>query len=333
MNPSPGLSEPLVTALLFEPFELWWAAAQDPPLRTRPLVSVREGRVRHANAAAHREGIVPGLPLAAARLKTAGLHVTTLEVERLHSEWDRQLDELHGWSPHLFSPAPGLAWLLSDPGEARRLAFEYGVAAGSAASRDLALAAARLGTSGDVRVITRGREQQFLAGIRTEELPLLGFGDRTALRLRHLGVRLLRELFPWKEAQLRSVAGAEAEELYRLLHGPREQGVPLYRQAPRLECRHDFPEPVHEPREFEPALRLLARRLAAKLAGRTAGRLSIACICAGVRLPHEVICREPAHREGSLLRLLRRALQGSGAAALGVDSLTVVLSELRRSQS
>src|SRR5699024_4283014 len=139
---------------------------QDPSLRARPLVNVRAGRVLHANAAAQQEGILPGLSLAAARLKTAGLHVTTLEAERLHSEWDRQLDELHGWSPHLFSPAPGLAWLLGEPGEAQRLAFEYGVAAGSATSRELALAAARLGVPGEVRAITRGRERQFLAGIR-----------------------------------------------------------------------------------------------------------------------------------------------------------------------
>lgn len=332
MSPAPGVTNS-ITALLFEPFELWWATAQDPSLRHRPLVSVRNGRVLHASPAAAEEGITPGLPLAAARLKTAQLHVTTADTDLLRIEWARQLDALHDWSPRLTSPAPGQAVLLTDPGQARQLALEFGVAAGLAPSTDIALTAARLGVPGEVRSVAPDAERQFLSGITTRELLRLGFSEQLVLRLTYLGVRRLRELFPWKETQLRSLAGAEAESLHRLLHGPRETDVPPYRPAPRLECRHDFPAPVHEPRELEPVLGLLARRLARHLAGRTAGRLGITCECAGLRVPFETACREPVHREDSLLRLLRRSLLHSGAAPLGIDSLTVALMELNRPQS
>lgn len=333
MTPDSDSSQSAVIALLFEPLELWWAAARDPSLRTRPLVSVRGGRVLHASPAARNEGITPGLPLAAARLKTTRLHVTTGSAELLHTEWNRQLDALHDWTPRLFSPAPGRVWLQAGLSQGRRLALEHDVAAGAAASRELALAAAQLSRPGKLLHVSSGGEQQFLGSIETGQLTRLGFSEQLTLRLTHLGIRQLRELFPWKEAQLRSPAGAEAERLHRLLHGPWDGNVPRYQPAPRLRCRHDFGEPAHEPHELGPVAGLLARRLAARLAGRTAGRLGITCNCAGLLLPAEIVCREPVHREASLLRLIMRALGQSGAPALGIDSLTVTLGELRRPQS
>src|SRR5690625_2276162 len=67
MSPTTPVTELLVTAALFEPFGLWWAQQQDPALRDRPLVGILADRVVHATPAARREGITPGLPLAAAR--------------------------------------------------------------------------------------------------------------------------------------------------------------------------------------------------------------------------------------------------------------------------
>lgn len=323
-------SELLVTALLFEPFELWWAGNQEPALRERPLVSIRNERVLHANPIARQEGITPGLSLAAARLKTSNLHAIDAEAERLGQQWTWQLEQLNGWSPWLHSPSVGRAWLLVQPGEVKRLALEYSVQAGAASNQELALAAALVTAPGQHRFVPAGQERNFLARVPVGRLPALGFKERSAQRFAWLGIHTLGDLFHWKESQLRSIAGDEASQLHRLLHGPWETQVARYQPEPTLESSYSFDHAVSEPFELEPVVRLLARRLERKLAGQAAGRVIVTTHNLGLRLPDEVVCKEPVQAAEVLVRLIWRSLTRSGAAALGVEQLSVTLAGLSR---
>lgn len=329
MSPDPGL---LVTALLFEPFELWWATNQEPALRDRPLVSIRDDRVQHANPAARREGITPGLTLAGARLKTSNLQVVDTEAERLGQQWAWQLEQLHGWSPWLHSPSLGRAWLLAEPTEVQRLSLEYGVQVGAASSRELALAAALVTPPGQHRFVAAAQERKFLARVPVDRLPALGFQTRSAQRFAYLGIHRLGDLFHWKESQLRSIAGPEARRLHQLLHGPWDTRVPRYQPERTLESSYDFDDAVSEPFELEPVVRLLAGRLERKLAGQAAGRVVVTTESLGLRMPDETVCKEPVQAAEVLVRLVWRSLARSGAAALGIERLSITLTDLSRPQ-
>lgn len=325
-------SELLVTAVLLEPFGLWLAQQQDPALRGRPLVSAAADRVVHATPAARREGITPGLALAAARLKTSNLQVVDTDQARLNVQWSWQLQELNAWSPWLFSPGMGRAWLRLSPAEATRLALEYRLQAGAATSRELALAAALVTPPGQLRVVAASQEAPFLARVPVNRLEALGFSGRAAERFAFLGIRFLGDLKHWKKAQLRSIIGPDAPRLHRLLHGPYETRVPLHQPERTVESSYGFNDPVSEPFQLEPVVRLLARRLQEKLAGLASSRVLITSESLGLRLPDEVICREPLQDAGVLTRLVWRSLKRTGALGLGIERLTITLTDLSRPQ-
>lgn len=329
-DPEPGL---LVTALLFEPFELWWAVQQDPALASRPLVSVRNERVVHANPAARAEGVTPGLALAGAKLKTSNLHVVDADIDQLKVQWSWQLEQLNSWSPWLHSPKTGRAWLLVSPAEARRLPLEYGVQVGAAGNLEVALAAALVTRPGELRTVEQGQERDFLGRVPINRLPALGFTPKATERFSWLGIRKLSDLFHWKESQLRSVSGPDASGLYRLLHGPWETRVPLYLKEQTFESSYTFEDTVQEPFEVEPAVRKLAGQLEQKLAGLATARVTVTTESLGLKLPDETICKEPIQDTDVLIRLIWRSLQRSGALALGVDTLSVTLADLSRPQA
>lgn len=322
----------LVIALLFEPFELWWAVNQDPRLAERPLVSSRDDRVIHANPAARHQGITAGMSLAGARLKTGNLHVVDTEPDR-RLQWSWQLEQLHSWSPWLHSPSLGRAWLLAPPAEASRLPLEYGIQAGAASNRELALAAALVTRPGELRTVPARTERNFLARVPVSRLPALGFTSRAAERFAWLGIRRLGDLFHWKENQLRAVTGQDAARLQRLLHGPWETSVPLHQPERVLESSYEFDDTVSEPFQLEPVVRLLARRLERKLDGLAASRILVSTESLGLRLPDETISKRPVQDSAVLVRLIWRSLNQSGAPALGIDRLTVTLAGLIRPQS
>ncbi len=326
-------AELLVTAVLFEPFGLWWAQRQDPALQGRPLVSVLADRVMHATPAARQEGITPGLALAAARLKTSNLHVVDTDPARLNVQWSWQLEELNSWSPWLFSPGMGRAWLLLKPREAVRLALEYGAQAGAASSRELALAAALVTPPGQLRTVEPGQEERFLGRIPVNRLPALGFEQKATERFSFLGVRFLSDLRHWKESQLRSITGPDSTRLHRLLHGPHETRVPLYQPEKTIHSSYSFDDTVNEPFQLEPVVRLLSRRLERKLDGLATSRVLITTESLGLKLPDEVICKDPVQDAGVLTRLVWRSLQRTSALGLGIEQLDITLADLSRPQA
>lgn len=321
-------TDDLVVALLYEPFTLWWEMHQNPDLRNHPLVNALDGHVLHANPAARRKGITPGLRVANARMRAPDLAVTEAETARLHPQWSWQLERLAAHSPRLQSPTIGRAWLALSEDEARHLAAEHHVRAGAADFIEPALAAALVTLPGDLRTVPRGEERTFLGRIPVNRLPGLGFSSEVAGRFCNLGIRRLADLFHWKEPHLRSIAGDQALQLLTLLHGPWTPQVPVYRPESALKASHTFREPVAEPFVLEPAIIDLATRLTCRLHGRVSSRVIVTSESSLLRIPDEIFPREPLHDAGILMRLIWRSLNTTGAASLGIESLTVELSGL-----
>lgn len=315
----------MITSLLFEPFELWWAEHEQPGLRERPLVSVRGKRVVHANVPALREGITPGLSLINAKLKTANLAMTNSDVGQLQAHWTWLLEQLHAWSPWLASSDIGRAWLVVNSAEARQLPREFRAQAGSAIYREVALAAALTSETGQLRSVEAGQEQAFLDGLPVEQLRGLGLSSRIIQRLQHLGISHLGELRSWQDSQVRVVLGEQTPLLLPLLRGPWTGTLPLYRPERSLECSHTFPDSAVEPWQVEPVITRLAWHLSERLNGEAATRITVTAESSGLQLQHETIPKAPVARPEVLARLLQRALGHTGALSLGIDRISVTL--------
>lgn len=318
--------------LLFEPFGLWWAEHEQPTLRERPLVIVKAERVLHANHAARREGIIPGLPLVNARLRTPNLALAEAADVQLQSRWTQVLEQLHAWSPWLLSGGLGRAWLQVDAAEAKQLAREFQVRAGSAPSRELALTAALTSQAGELRQVTAGQERAFLDTLPVSYLEQLGLLAAAVARLEHLGVRHVGELRKWSRVQLRAVLGAGDALILPLLASPEGGSLPVHQPERNISLTHAFPDPAGEAWVIGPALRHLAERLSERLGQEVATRVTLTAESSGLQLLDEVVPKAPVARAAVLERLLQRSLQRSGALSLGFGRLTVTLGGLARLQ-
>jgi hypothetical protein len=315
----------MITSLLFEPFELWWAEHEQPGLRERPLVSVKGKRVVHANVPALREGITPGLSLINAKLKTPNLAMTNSDVGQLQAHWTWLLEQLHAWSPWLAGSDIGRAWLIVSAAEAQQLPREFRAQAGSAIYREVALAAALTSEIGQLHSVAAGQEQAFLDELPVEQLRGLGLSGRIIQRLQHLGISRMGELRKWQDSQLRVVLGEQTPLLLPLLRGPWTGTLPLYRSERSLECSHAFPDGAVEPWQVEPAITRLAWHLSERLNGEAATRITVTAESGGLQLQHETIPKTPVARPEVLVRLLQRALGHTGALSLGIDRISVTL--------
>lgn len=322
----------MITSLLFEPFELWWAVHEQPGLRERPLVSVTGKHVQHANAAALREGITPGLSLINAKLKTPNLAVTNSNDGQLQAHWTRVLEQLHDWSPWLASPGIGRAWLIVNSAEAQQLPREFQAQAGSAAYREIALVAALTSEVGQLRSVEAGLEQALLDELPVSNLQGLGLSNRMVRRLQHLGINCAGKLRNWQESQVRAVLGDETVLILPVLTGPWTSTLPLYQPERSLECSYAFPDCAIEPWQVEPVIARLAWRLSERLNGEAATRITVTAESSGLQLQHENIPKTPVTRPEVLARLLQRSLSHTGALSLGIDRISVALRGLAMRQ-
>jgi hypothetical protein len=317
----------VVVSLSFEPFALWWARHADPDgAATTPYIALTGERVVACDAAARRAGITIGMGRAAARARSAELREVAATSPELDSAWRGLLMELYDHTPWLEAIALGAVVLRLDPAEARQLAAERGARAGAAESREharlLALAArpGRLRAGGAAEV---------------ERLPLLllrglGVAAGTLERLRWLGLERLGELQRWSPGQIGALLGPEGNEVLRHLHGPYRDDVPPFHPPAGIRCHLAFDDGACEPAVLDPALTQLANAAAAQLGDRAAGRLTLHADAQGIVFRSARIAKGPLSDPGTIARLARLALTACGAQPLGIDELTLELSELHR---
>lgn len=335
----PAASSARVVALLFDPFALWCArrdppagrpdaSREDPaPSAERPLALARAERIVAVDVAAKRAGVRPGMSVAAARLR-ADLALVEEDPPAEQAAWEALLDELHAVTPWLEPLARGRALLRCSPAEGAELAAQHGARAGAAPSREAALLAAlaarpgRLREAPDPAALLARLPLRFLRGV--------GLSEEGERRLQWLGLERAGELARWRADQRRAFLGAEADGLEPYLAPGGRRDVARFVPPPAVRARLRFDEPALEPWQWEPALTHLAEVAAARLEGRVAGRLLLRAEVGGLAFRAARLPKEGLRTAGPVLRLARRALDDSGAPALGIEGLELELGALAR---
>jgi hypothetical protein len=314
-------------AVLVEPLPLWLAIRADPTLARAPLVAEDEGRVIHANPAARRLGITQGMRLDGARLRAPGLEVVDATEPRLAQGWRELVRELADWTPWVEADRRGRAYLRLDAAEAAELAARLGARVGVADDLETAALAALAGRPGEAQTLPPGGGDAFRARLPLRFLRGVGLPERELTRLRWLGLTTVGDLARWSADQLRAYLGDTADALRPYLHGPRRHRLAAWRPPPVLRRTLAFDRALFEPHELEPALDRLARSLALDLGGRAARHVTVATEGSGGARSATRVAKRPLRRAGQIRQQALFALRDSGAAATGIDALTVELAE------
>jgi hypothetical protein len=240
-------------------------------------------------------------------------------------DWPEVLEQLYGLTDRIESPRPGLMFLDVTQGEARQLATTFRIPVGLASSQEAAHLLSFTAQPGEVMA-----DEAAIDAIPIAELEKLEVNSKTDQRLAWLGVETLGDLRRWSKAQLSLYLGADSQMLIRYLHGLYRHDVARYRPREVLRVGHAFDEPVLEPADLEPVIRLLCRQLADQLGDRAASRLNLIAISQGIAFKANRISKELLNRPGPMERLAHLDLQDSGVLGLEVDELRLELSGLHR---
>ncbi len=326
-TPRQGRTRSTIVAVIVDPLPLWLAERRDPQLAHLPLVAVHQDRVQHANPPARRLGITPGMRLDGARLRAPNLMLAPCGEADLAQAWRRFAQELSGWSPWLELGRRGRAWLRLEAGEAKVLAQRLRARVGVASDMQMAEVAALSARVAEVQEVTDGHEGDFLAKLPLRFLRGVGLPERDLTRLRWLGLATVADLAGWTTLQLRAYLGDVAKQLIPYLHGPRRRELGSWQPPLTLRRSLAFERALFEPAELEPALDHLARSLALDLAGRGARHLTISSEGERGAFSASRIAKRPLQRAGQIRQQALFALRDSGAAAAGVETLTLELAE------
>jgi len=288
-----------------------------------PLVSVEEQRVTHANAAAKRHGITPGMRLDGARLRVEGLQAVSYAEPDLQHAWDELLRELSGHTPWVESLARGRALARLEPDEAEALAAAYGVRVGVAPDCETAELAALSVRPGAARQVDD--VHGFLARLPLRFLRGVGLSDGNLTRLTWLGLGTVGHLAAWTPSQVSSYLGEEGDALLPYVHGPRRTALRPFEQVPTVSRSLAFTEPVVEPGQLLPAIDRLAEELARQLGGRAARRLTLTASLPGGTRRASRLSKRPLTQARHIRQQALFALHDSRAQGQPIERITLEL--------
>lgn len=328
--PRQGRSRSTIVAVIVDPLPLWLAERHDPQLAHVPLVAVHQDRVQHANPLARRLGITLGMRLDGARLRAPKLVVAPCGEADLAQAWRHLAQELSDWTPWLELGRRGRAWLRLEAGEAEVLAQRLRARVGVASDVQMAEVAALSARVAEVKEIALGHEGDFLAKLPLRFLRGVGLPERDLTRLHWLGLATVADLAGWTAVQLRAYLGEVANQLIPYLHGPRRRQLGGWQPPLTLRRSLAFERALFEPAELEPALDHLAHSLVIDLAGRSARHLTLSSEGERGVFSASRIAKRPLQRAGQIRQQALFALRDSGAAAVGVETLSLELAEPHR---
>lgn len=319
-----------LVAIVVEPFPLWLAARRAPDLARTPLVACDEGRVLHANPAARRRGIERGMRLTGARLRASGLQLAASDEPGLAQGWRELVRELLGWTPWLEAARRGRAFARLGEDEAAALAARLNARVGVADDLETAELAALAARPGQARRVAPGAVDAFLRRLPLRFLRGVGLAEGDLTRLHWLGLVTAGDLAGWRAAQLRAFLGEAGEALLPYLHGPRRRRLGPWQAPTVLRRTLAFERPLFEPADLEPALDRLARSLALELGGRAARHVTVATEGGGGARRASRLAKRPLRAAGQIRQQALFALRDTGAAAAGIEGLTVELAAPER---
>ncbi len=320
----------MIAALDFGPLALYLAERADPGSKRGPLVIAEEQRVAHANAAARRHGITPGMRLDGARMRVEGLAVASYPEPDLDHAWQALLRELHDVTPWLESGPRGRAFAYLDAAEAADLAARFDVRVGFANDCETAELAALAAHPGRCREVPTDRRDAFLERLPLRFLKGVGVSDGNLVRLHWLGLTTVDDLARWSAAQLRSYLGAEGEALLPYLHGPRRTRLRPFQLPRALRRSLTFPEPVREPHQLLPAIDRLAGELEHALGGRASRRLTLTATLSSGQRRATRLSKRPLQQARHIRQQALFALHDSRVEGRFVERLTLELASPER---
>lgn len=322
----------MLAALEFGPFPLYLAQSAEPELRNVPLVIAEEQHVMHANSAAKRHGVVPGMRLVGAHMRVANLEVRSFPEPDVEHAWHTLLRELHDHTPWLESGMRGRVFLRSDRKEATELVRLYGVRAGLATDIETAELSALAANPGSVREVAGTKVERFLTRLPLRFLRGVGVSEANLTRLHWLGLTTAADLARWSAQQIRAYLGEEGRILIPYLHGPRRTTLRSFPLPASVRRTFTFHEPVREPQQIVPAIERLATELEHALAGRAARRLTLTATLGNTQRRASRLAKRPLQQARHIRQQALFALQDSRAAdGRAVERITVELSAPERS--
>ncbi|HRN18727.1 MAG TPA: hypothetical protein PLU66_06545, partial [Trueperaceae bacterium] len=323
----------MLAALEFGPLPLYLAQRAEPELKRVPLVVADEQRVIHANAAAKRHGITPGMRLEGARMRVTGLEVRSFQEPDLEHAWLALLRDLYDLTPWLESGPRGRVFARIDRAEAQEVALEYDVRAGLATDVETAELAALAANPGTVREVPDTQREGFLARLPLRFLRGVGVSEANLTRLHWLGLTTAADLARWSAPQIRAYLGEEGTAVLAYLHGPRRAELRPYRLPPSIRRSLSFADPVREPHQILPAIDRLATELERALAGRAARRLTLTATLAGTQHRASRLAKRPLQQARHIRQQALFALHDSHAEGSPIERLTVELGSPERSST
>jgi len=320
----------VLAALEFGPFPLYLAQRAEPELGRVPLVMVAEQRVLHANTAARRHGVTPGMRLTGARMRVTALEERAFSEPDLDHAWGALLRELNDITPWLESGPRGRVFARLDRAEVEEVARAYGVRAGFAPDIETAELAALSAGPGAVREVAPPQQGEFLARLPLRFLKGVGVSEANITRLSWLGLAAAADLARWSAPQIRAYLGREGDSVIAHLHGPRRTELRPYRLPLTVQRSLAFPDPVREPHQLLPAIDRLAAELERALAGRAARRLTLTATLPGGQRRASRLAKRPLQQARHIRQQALFALHDSHAEGRPVERLTVELSAPER---
>lgn len=320
----------MLAALEFGPVPLYLAQTAEPELKNVPLVIAEEQHVVHANSAAKRHGVIPGMRLVGAHMRVANLEVRSFPEPDVEYAWHTLLRELHDYTPWLESGVRGRAFLRASREEISELVRRYGVRAGIAPNIETAELSALAANPGSVREVTSSKVEGFLASLPLRFLRGVGVSEANLTRLHWLGLTTAADLARWSAQQIRAYLGDEGHVLVPYLHGPRRTALRTFSLPASVRRSFSFHEPVREPHQIVPAIDRLATELERALAGRAARRLTLTATLGNTQRRASRLAKRPLQQARHIRQQALFALQDSHAEGKPVERITVELSAPER---
>lgn len=314
-----------------------WAFQRHEQLQM-PLVVVEHDRVIAASAGLRRVGITPGVTPARVQALVPETVVRLRDPSFEAAAWEEVLQTINRYTPFLEKGSPGFAFFRPPDARAdvQALAEVLDAQVGLGANRSVALLASLKPASGTVLAVEPRYVESFLNQYPAGRLLELGFDETFVEHLTLFGYVTLGKARTLSLRHLKAQFGEEGDRLHALLH-PEEpdKPVPLYRPSPSLTTVYEFEHPVSEPGDLLPALDYLIERTAARLGDHRCQRIKVSVQCISPR-EHRFACRilqEPLGSPRRLMHTARTLLLSLMKRHLQVETLTLELSALRRSQA
>ena len=318
----------MIACALFSPYPFWQACWDDPVLKDKALITLKQGKVELASTKAKQAGIQKGMSLAGARAYSSQVQVIETDNAQLSQQWQSLLNDLYSFSYKLESPAPGIAYLDLSPNEAKQLASYYGARVALASSKERAHLIALTAFEGIARIPEH--EDLFLAKMPTYYLKGIGLKEKLLDRLRWLGIEKLGQLLAWRRSQAEAFFGIENKSLLSYLYGPFSNVIETFTPAKTISLNKSFDDPLSEPYMIEPYLRLLAWEATAYLGDKSARYIHLTLKSKGLSFKESKKAKYPLNDAKIILRHALALLYKSDALAFGIENLKLELSGLYR---